>query len=541
MQVIRVEGGESMPAEVVLPAAIAQRRRPLTGRLERLLTSLAQREAHSRTIALQELSPAMRRLALFGYIFIAVLLGAVLSFEVAHARFPGVVVGTAQLSYPAVAVAAAAHIVGWAFFMTGVTYFRRRWLVLSLVLFVGDWIAINASADTGGPIVFVPLVLMAIPVTLAFMRNRRWGHALPLMEFGCWAAIGLVQFAIPFSLRGTTGLVAAIIVASRLTAVLAIPFALVLSLEVVELGVFLGRRFTTGIRQRLGDQLAPWVALPIVAFPLVSVPWLIATSGSFGDGLPAYVLAILILMLLFNLLVALVAAVVWLAGRWSGRSAATVQAVVVALLVMVVCLTIGATGKDLIELPLSVVAIFPPTFLFASVLAFNVLSLGARYCNRDSARMPRLGRILGYFGLAILITSWVLVESNYVGISSRTPEVETGLLANRVIGQGVLWIGFPYLLWIAWKHRDHLVGESLPVSEPVRGGGKALLSVVLAILGLLLSWIPFLGLPLPIAAFLLGWVAFRSPRRGRAISGMILSAIGVAVNVLVTVLALANP
>lgn len=536
-----------MPVEIVRPATLVQRRRPpLTGRLEHFLSSLAQREAHSRTIELRELGPATRRLAMGGYVFMAVLLGAVLAFELAHARLPGIVVGSSRLSYPAVGVAAAAHVVGWAFLLTGIAYFRRRWLVLGVVLFVADWITIVTSANIQGSIAFLPLVSMVIPVALAFIRNERSAQALPLVEFGCWAGIGLMQFTIALSgAQGTTGLVAAIIAASRLTIILAIPFGFVLSMEVAELGVFLGRSFTSAVRQRLGDQRAPWVAVPVVALPLLLlVPCfiLIANIGwiRFSNGPLFAVYGFLLWMALFSVLIAIVAAAIWLSGRWTLRSAATVQALVVALLIMLVCLAIGNTGKDLIELPLSAVAIFPPTFLFASVMAFNVLSLGARYCNRDSVRMPRQGRILAYFGLAVLVTSWVLVESNYMGVGTGKPEIDTGLVANRVISFGVLLVGFPYLLWIAWKHREHLVGESMIVSEPVRGGGKALLSVVLAIVGLMLCWLPLLGLPLPIAAFLLGWAGYRSPRRRRAIAGMILSAIGFAVNILVTILAFTN-
>jgi len=72
-------------------------------------------------------------------------------------------------------------------------------------------------------------------------------------------------------------------------------------------------------------------------------------------------------------------------------------------------------------------------------------------------------------------------------------------------------------------------GMGGPAAAP-RGGGKAVASLVLGILGLVLWFIPLFGLPVTIIGLVLGIAALKSPRRGMAIAGTVMSVIGLVLS-----------
>jgi membrane-bound ClpP family serine protease len=68
-----------------------------------------------------------------------------------------------------------------------------------------------------------------------------------------------------------------------------------------------------------------------------------------------------------------------------------------------------------------------------------------------------------------------------------------------------------------------------PVQAP--GGGKAVASLVLGIIGLVAWFIPLFGLPITIVGFVLGLISMHSPRRGMAVAGVVLCVIGLVFSV----------
>ena len=62
-------------------------------------------------------------------------------------------------------------------------------------------------------------------------------------------------------------------------------------------------------------------------------------------------------------------------------------------------------------------------------------------------------------------------------------------------------------------------------------------SMVLGIVGLFVSFLPFWGLPIPIIGLILGIVGVRSesPNRGMAIAGIVLCSISLVISILMTV------
>jgi len=64
-----------------------------------------------------------------------------------------------------------------------------------------------------------------------------------------------------------------------------------------------------------------------------------------------------------------------------------------------------------------------------------------------------------------------------------------------------------------------------------QGGGKAIASLVLGILGIFGWCIPIVGLPMAIVGLILGVKDLDSPKRGIAIAGIVLCGIGVVLSI----------
>ena len=70
----------------------------------------------------------------------------------------------------------------------------------------------------------------------------------------------------------------------------------------------------------------------------------------------------------------------------------------------------------------------------------------------------------------------------------------------------------------------------LPYQQPPSGGGKAIASLVLGVLGLLGWCIPLFGLPMTITGLILGINDMKSRNRGMAIAGVVLCSLGLALS-----------
>jgi hypothetical protein len=66
---------------------------------------------------------------------------------------------------------------------------------------------------------------------------------------------------------------------------------------------------------------------------------------------------------------------------------------------------------------------------------------------------------------------------------------------------------------------------------PQSGGGTAIASLVLGIIGMLAWCLPIVGLPVTITGLVLGIKGLKSPNRGMAIAGVVLSIIGLVASV----------
>lgn len=69
-----------------------------------------------------------------------------------------------------------------------------------------------------------------------------------------------------------------------------------------------------------------------------------------------------------------------------------------------------------------------------------------------------------------------------------------------------------------------------PVASP--GGGKAIASLVLGIVGLVAWYLPVIGYPVTIVGLVMGVMGMKSSRRGMAIAGVVLSALGLLITII---------
>jgi len=75
---------------------------------------------------------------------------------------------------------------------------------------------------------------------------------------------------------------------------------------------------------------------------------------------------------------------------------------------------------------------------------------------------------------------------------------------------------------------------------PPANNGWAIGAFIVAILGLLASWVPYVGVPAPIVAVILGIVGLRKAKvlntgRGMAVAGVIIGAVALLIALVVTV------
>ena len=71
-----------------------------------------------------------------------------------------------------------------------------------------------------------------------------------------------------------------------------------------------------------------------------------------------------------------------------------------------------------------------------------------------------------------------------------------------------------------------------PTTPPEQGGGKAIASLVLGIIGMLGWCLPLCGLPLTIVGLILGILDRNGPKRNLAIWGIVLCSIGLTLSII---------
>ncbi len=150
---------------------------------------------------------------------------------------------------------------------------------------------------------------------------------------------------------------------------------------------------------------------------------------------------------------------------------------------------------------------FAPTLIFVVLMAYNVLSLGSAFANKDGDIAPRSGRMLLGLGAAVMIISGTIFSVNVrdaAGELDRT--FRTAIDAFFTLG--VCFLGLPYLVWTAWKRCETLSGDNeklkdvVPVLAPLEKWlgrtGKVVLTIGAILLVMLICFVGMVCIePLP--------------------------------------------
>jgi hypothetical protein len=432
-------------------------------RTERLKNALRER-----TVSLRELSWSLRLLTLLGYGSVIAMLGATLFLELFGTHLPSVEVKPDVLdtviSVPVLAMllASSSFALGWAFVLTGATDCRLRVFLPIIALFAFQWVLFvgrggvaTAFLGLGGL-----LILAGVTVAYFFAHRLRYWRQLPLVEFGAWLTLMLLVVAELF--LANTRKAAALDLEDALSfpQYLSIPFWILLGVEAVDGAATLARNLIVRLRRWLaGGKFRLLVLLVLLAHPIISVVLILNDGGWW----------------VIDFIVALLLPVVALGLALSGHFTVGTASMLLALSLILPVITLGWSQpfreEDLTTVVLSVAGvsanILPAALLFVGLAAWDVLNFGVRYVNTEGRIMPRSGRVLLYFGVVLLVAGFTIFYLNARVVRTGQPPEDLELLIDMPFMFGILVLGLPYLAWMVWRRRGHLIGEQ--VATPGHG------------------------------------------------------------------------
>jgi len=158
-----------------------------------------------------------------------------------------------------------------------------------------------------------------------------------------------------------------------------------------------------------------------------------------------------------------------IARRWNTKNAAMLLTLSFALPLFSAGFVMAFSGKELfnaLEMTAESADSFAPTLIFVVLMAYNVLSLGSAFANKDGEIAPRSGRVLLGLGAAILVISGTIFSVN---IRDTAGELDQSFrtAVDAFFTLGVCFLGIPYLIWTAWKRRETLSGDDEKLKDVV--------------------------------------------------------------------------
>jgi hypothetical protein len=239
---------------------------------------------------------------------------------------------------------------------------------------------------------------------------------------------------------------------------LSLAFWAILGLDIVNLGIGIGKGLT-----KLARRLLPSPVLTAAtAFILLIHPAVIAIIFWLTrDGF--WLLDYLLSLPLLGLAIAL-----GLTRRWSVQASATLMALSLASPAIIFGLSLAFAGYDFTEWILELTGIFPPLLLFVSLTVYNLMSIGVRFTSVDGRILPRTARVLLYFGMLILVLTFMLFMLDERDALTKEPIQDIQSLLNNLLALGALGLGLPYLIWLVWKRRENLIGAETDFTAPPR-------------------------------------------------------------------------
>jgi hypothetical protein len=371
---------------------------------------------------------------------------------------------------------------GWALLLAGASDFRPHLFGMTVCLFIIQLFGFSQISDSVdniqlGLMWILILLVLTIPVGVQLTSRSlpSWfaRSYLPLLEFVAWVVVvstflGFLWLSLDNDASRAKAFFAIFDQSLRVFLV----FWFLLGLQAATLTINIGRRAVITLHSwvsakilnaltvlaLLGQLLLawwmvggeyeelskPWQALtPWHWETLLYMPWIIVAPG-----LVLWALAL------------------WMTRRWTANATATLLVLSIASCVFSIFFQFravrsasAAEGVD--------AAIFGG-LIFIGLMTFNLLTFGLRYAKSESASMPRTGRVLVYPGVVILISALMLffisVRPQEMLAPDYTAFQRLQSWTYNVFAYGMVGLGSLYLIWVAWRRREQLVGGEVSTS-----------------------------------------------------------------------------
>lgn len=412
-------------------------------------------------IKLRGLPLNVKLLTIGGYLAVFVLLFCLLALEITKdVDFVQYTINGVkrELSLAALAFSSFAFIVGWAYLITGAAAAKGRVFLPVLGLLALQLFLLATNADLL-PLFLEALFYFFVLVIYALTARTRFWRDYPLLHFVPWLAAIFIFFFLSAGRANSDAETARSMSANfAVLLLLSLAFWAILGLDIVNLGLGIGKWFTM-----LARKLLPFpVMTAITAFILLTHPavtavifWL--TQDGFW-----------LLDYLFSLPLLILAFVLGITKRWSAQSSAVLMTLSLASPVIIFGLSLAFAGYDITEWLLELTGIFPPLLLFVGLTVYNLMNVGVSFTSVDGRILPRTARVLLYFGTLILVITFMLFMLNERDALTKEPVDDIQAFLNNLLAMGALGLGLPYLAWLAWKKRETLTGAEADFTAPPR-------------------------------------------------------------------------
>jgi hypothetical protein len=449
--------------------------------LNRIFYSLYVAPLKEAVIDFTDLSLSHKILAVGGYLSIALVLVLTLLFElfsgelglVTYTFSTGEAWVTKQIPTLVMITSSLGVLLGWAFLLTGATDCHPFVFVPVLGFFGFQLFALSAGAlsEEGSWLELLfcltaPVLLMGTLGLYLLTHRKSYWRNLALVEFAIWFCVMLFYVTGHWLVAPDAITVAETLEAIfNILAILAVPWWMVSGLVLVSLALDTGRKLTMTLRRIFPESMLRAITI----FVMLLYPGLLVFAIALGDEA-----APLVMSLVANgfLVLPLILVMVGLAlfKRLTMQRVAMLLTLTFTLPVFTLGVAMALGGVDIgdvMGMSIQSTGVLPPTLVFVALMAYNVLSVGANFSDKDGKYLPRSGRILLGFGVALLVTSFTVFFANIRDPVTGNANEELQIAIDAFFAVGLFFLGLPYFIWRVWKRRDTLSGDEEALADTI--------------------------------------------------------------------------
>jgi hypothetical protein len=416
-------------------------------------------------IDLRGLSLTIKLLTIGGYLSVFFLLAIVLLFEtigkdLPSARFsPSNNAQVVAMPLAVMGVTILFFILGWVYVLTGAAMSKARVFLPVLGFFAFQLGLMTGSSGVAFSIFAEVIFIFFFLIIYALTFRTKFWQDYPLVHLFIWLAVILFFMFISVGFAKTDAHIALGISANfSLIMLLTLLFWVFLGLDIMNLGIAIGRALTKIARRFLPFRVLSALTLFVLIFHPTFVLVLITLTEGW----------VWLFDLVLSVPLALGAVVIWSMRRWNIYTVATFLSLSLASPVASVGLSMSLTGSDVLEKLLSLTGFFPPLLLFVGLTTYNMLDTGLTFTNVNGKVIPREARILLYFGVVILVVTFMLIMSNERVVDTGKLFIDAQGLINALFMLGGIFLGLPYVIWLIFKRREEIIGDEEEFTSPPR-------------------------------------------------------------------------